>query len=688
MKRYRTVPAMFTVAVAWLLGLALMVAAHEHDLQSSEKYGNPGPIRTADASHTCSSPADPQICGRNSGLVPFHKDAIHASLIWTKKSQCPKMLIWMRPSEHKPSAHLNPTVGGVFSGFNETYIETVQGGFGLGMLDESGWSRYSPDIERENAQLIDVCGLQNLIDAEKFTKTSIAELTDADMALSEPFFKNAGFSRGLAYNLFCAGNVAGVDGRIYVIGGHDKGGNNGIRKISIFDPSTERWVKRSVPCVRAEWEEDSTGTAFEHCDALNEDNTDPDDPSDMKYQRWYPTGVTLPDGRILILSGTDQDTSVGPRQASSTKVRQPVPEVYDPRTDTTIALENARKLFNMYPRSFVTQTGPGKDDWKVCVAGGAVVPPLPGEPGGPDITGYDPFFYNGDTYCLDVLAALADPHRNEPAAHHWQLVDTALDAHDSGAAVRMVTINADGTWSQKVFLFGGNSGEDSDNVATAEMIDFSNEDPKWERIDDLAMPAGQNNVVALPDGKLLVVGGRASGINSLHYQLYDPANGTRQALIESPVPRHDHSTALLQPNGGVWITGGNRVQLIGETQPERDLAVPVLEFYQPPYFFKGPRPVIEKAPGQIHYGQQFKLDVSDAGGEIASVALLRTGPITHNWARGNQYVKLPFTKEKNGKLSVTSPPLPGLAIAGDYLLFVVNEQGIPSVGKHIWLNLS
>src|SRR2546425_12114886 len=29
----------------------------------------------------------------------------------------------------------------------------------------------------------------------------------------------------------------------------------------------------------------------------------------------------------------------------------------------------------------------------------------------------------------------------------------------------------------------------------------------------------------------------------------------------SPVPRHDHGTALLQPNGAVWVMGGNRVQL-------------------------------------------------------------------------------------------------------------------------------
>ncbi len=631
----------------------------------------------------------PSVCGQNSGLVPFHKDAILASLIWAgEKTECPKMIIWMRPSEYKPKDYLNSTVGGVFSGFNQNYIDLVQGKFGLGQLDRSGWSRYAPDLDKENAQIIDVCGLQALIDKGEFKKTSIADLTDGDMALSSPFFKDAGFSRGLSYNLFCMGQVAGVDGRITVFGFHDKGGNNGGRKVNIFDPKKEQWVSRGTTCVRSGWEADPTGTIPPHCDPLDETNTDPPHRSDMKYQRWYPTAVTLPDGRILILSGTDQDTSVGDAGASDTKVRQAVPEVYDPTTDKTVALENARKLFNMYPRSFVTQTGPGKDDWKVCVAGGAVEPPLPTVGGDPDIGGYDPFIYNGETWCLDVQAALKDPKRDEPAENHWQHIATAANAHDSGAAVRMVTINADGTWSQKVFLFGGNNGEGpGGNVATAEMIDLSEfpglSDPllPYVPLQDLTLAAGQNNVVALPDGKLLVVGGRASGVNTLNFQLYNPADGTRKILIESPVPRHDHSTALVLPSGVVWVMGGNRVQLIPEG--DENQAVPVMESYQPPYFFQGPRPVIDKAPEKIHYGQKFKLDVSD--GEIASVALLRTGPITHNWTWDNQYVKLPFTKESNAKLQVTAPALPGLAIAGDYLLFVVGENGVPSEGKHIRL---
>jgi hypothetical protein len=174
------------------------------------------------------------------------------------------MLIWMRPSEYKPSHYLSPTVGTAFSGFNETYIRLVQGGFSLGQLDESGWSRYAPDLERENTQLIDACGLQALIDRGTFTKTSIADLTDEDIRRTDPFFKDAGFSRGLGYNLFCGGHVAGVDGRLYGIGGHDKGGNNGIRKINIFDPETEQWLPRPVPCIRSQFEADPDG-ADQHC---------------------------------------------------------------------------------------------------------------------------------------------------------------------------------------------------------------------------------------------------------------------------------------------------------------------------------------------------------------------------------------------------------------------------------------
>jgi len=247
-----------------------------------------------------------------------------------------------------------------------------------------------------------------------------------------------------------------------------------------------------------------------------------------------------------------------------------------------------------------------------------------------------------------------------------------------------VKIKADGTWSQEVYAFGGGNGSGSAAVATVEKIDFSDAAPAWQKLTDLIRTADQNNVIILPDGKLLVVGGRAAGVNTLHYQMYDPADGSRTDLIESPVPRHDHSTALLMPNGGIWVMGGNRVQLI--PGGDENQSIPVMEFYQPPYLFLGPRPTIEKAPHHLSYRKTFRLRVK--GSEIGSVALLRTGPITHNWTWGNRYVELPFKADKHGRLEVMAPPLPGLAIAGDYLLFVVSKDGVPSEGKRIRLKLS
>ena len=104
-------------------------------------------------------------------------------------------------------------------------------------------------------------------------------------------------------------------------------------------------------------------------------------------------------------------------------------------TDRNIALENARMAFPLYPQMEVVQTGPGKDDWKVCTFNGEIeygdeLTPTSayrnaqGErswaaPFG--VGGGTPPFTRGTTWCLDVVAALKDPNRNVPAKNHWTL---------------------------------------------------------------------------------------------------------------------------------------------------------------------------------------------------------------------------------------------------------------------------
>lgn len=615
----------------------------------------------------CAAPADPAQCGKKSGLVPFHKDAIHTSLVWSgrDKNRCPKLLMWMRPSEYKPSDYLNPTQpDGGFPGFSQKYLDRIQGTSRLTQLDESGWSRWAPDRDRENTQLVDVCALQAQIDAGLYTKENIVDLTDADFALNDAFFTNAGFSRGLGYNLFCNGHVQGADGLHYQIGGHDKRGNNGIKKTNIFDGKTETWAARTLPCTRTGWAADPLGTIPPHCDPNDDDNTDPPSFGDLALRRWYPSAVTLPDGRILVLSGSDNEEGT-----AVPLVRQSVHEVWDPVTQTTTLLPNAQKTLQMYPRSFVVQTGPGVNDWKVCVVGEAVQRT--------SNTAYDPYSYDGRTSCLDVLGALADPNRNVPGTNHWTPMDTADAHHNNGVGAMKVIIRPDGTWSQQVWMAGGSGS------AVVEMIDFSDPTPTWHRHDDLNLAVTQNNAAVLPDGMIFVAGGtsgRGGPGNNLTFMLYDSL-GHRKDLVSTTVPRHDHSTVALMKNGAVWVMGGNRTDLLPGAL--RDQAVPVMESYQPPYFFKGPQPKIQKAPKKLRYGKKFFVEAGSA--HITSVALIRTGPTTHNWTWGNRYVKLPFVEARNGKLEIQAPPLPGLAVPGDYMLFVVSDDGVPSEGQYVQL---
>ena len=132
------------------------------------------------------------------------------------------------------------------------------------------------------------------------------------------------------------------------IGGHDKSGNNGIRKLNVFDPVSETWLERDAPQVKVDFLADPASKhPKQHADARDEANTDPEHPSDMKYQRWYPTGAVLPNKKLLILNGTDQDSQSRPvhrvpgglyraaQKCACSKMRIATPEIYDPEAHAT-----------------------------------------------------------------------------------------------------------------------------------------------------------------------------------------------------------------------------------------------------------------------------------------------------------------------------------------------------------------
>jgi Domain of unknown function (DUF1929) len=661
-------------------------------------------VAPALASHTST---DPAVVGELSPLIPVPKDAIHAGLSWTQTS-APKICFGMRPAEYIGD-HLVDANGEL----RPVFEQLVYGGFGFSTgphgLDQSV---AQGDIARDNFVCWDLTHPDAFKDTGHFSildESGEALITKADLALTEDAFSDAGHSAGADYNIFCAGNVALADGRWAFIGGHDKSGNNGIAKITLFDPVSETWVDRGIPPVKEDFLADPEGQNPEaHADPLNEANTDPPHPSDMKYQRWYPSGIVLPDKKLLILNGTDQDSSLGPpgtqfapcasveANAACSKVRIATPEIYDPEADQTIALENAQKLQPMYARSYVIQTGRGRHQWKVAAIGevdSTFFPDLQ------TIGQYDPFYYTGDTYLLDVRAAARDRDRDVPGENHWEFLTSARIAHDSGAGVQIWELDHAG-WaeSQKVALFGGGCGRVPTDAngqplfecdeATVEMIDFQDDNPSWQLQDPLIQPASQNNAVVLPNGKVVIFGGaqgRGPWENSFHLQLFDPEDGSITPLVETKVPRHDHATFALLADGSVLMMGGNATDLAND--PERtDAGVPVAQIYRPSYFFGGARPEIEDAPDKLGYGGTLTVQISDQGAdEIGSVVLQRIGPVTHNWDWGNRHVKLWFEQDEE-QLKVRSPAAPGLAVPGYYLLFVVSKDGVPSQARIVHLD--
>jgi hypothetical protein len=113
--------------------------------------------------------------------------------------------------------------------------------------------------------------------------------------------------------------------------------------------------------------------------------------------------------------------------------------------------------------------------------------------------------------------------------------------------------------------------------------------------------------------------------------------------------------------------------------------------FSPPYLFgadgsPSARPAIEKWPGSIGYGGHFDITVSGDPSQIGSVVILRSDHNTHSLTTGDRYVKMSFRQKgaaAKRELRVRAPKLPGQAVPGIYMLFVLDKNGVPSMGRRL-----
>ncbi len=722
-------------------------------------------------------------CGEVSPLIPMQStEAVHMGLVWKRNSPTPKILFHARFPEYTPNDVADPALidlaiqRGAFTTagnqFNSSLRDVLHGfdpflGLGTnrsaddsfqrltygGYLMRQGLSQSVPtrivaNRTMERQLLFDIANPDAFKNTGKF---HTALLDEADFAMNRSAFAENGYLKGMFYNTYCNARVTLADGRVYVFGGHDMQSDNGLYKVNIFDPETENWVPRRQPCTRANWAADPFGLQlfaqnpnaqfYPNCDPRNQQSTQPSEPSDQKYGRWYPSAIALPNGMVLVAGGFDQDNSVPPDPNRVTKgrqnisqsdtaftasrVNQVVPEVYDPKTDRNIALENARMAFPLYPQLEVVQTGPRRDDWKVCTFDGEKDYGSEAIPGGAKfgIGGGTPTFTKGTTFCLDVLGALKDPNRNIPAKNHWTLVDTASEVRPYCCpTASQIEIDGDGhTVSHKWFMISGQDAS-GDQTGTVEEIDFTDPNPRWTIVGSILQPLATTKAVLLPDGKVLIgqgvnrspnctVDGRPCTYEEkegLHFQMFDPVTGSVTRLARTTVSRGLHGTATLLPDGSVFFAGENREALVRPDDPsfplmtsyagllprgDSDQGVPVGQLFFPPYLFKqdsspATRPIIANAPEEISYGGHFDITVAGSPDQIASVVMLRSDHNTHSLTTGDRYVKLSFHQKgaaHKGEIRIRAPKLPAQAVPGIYLLFVLDKAGVPSVANRVYL---
>ena len=183
---------------------------------------------------------------------------------------------------------------------------------------------------------------------------------------------------------------------------------------------------------------------------------------------------------------------------------------------------------------------------------------------------------------------------------------------------------------------------------------------------------------------MLVIGGSSTGRSDmgidpvLTVELFDPSNESWTTLAPMKTPRSYHSTAVLLPTGEVMMGGKDALFNL----PPYDYPEHRLEAFSPPYLFRGPRPALAAVPPSVAYAANFNVTSADAPG-VASAVLMRPSCVTHSFNMEQRLVGLVIEDRTPTGLTLQAPPNANVAPPGFYMLFVLNEQRVPSIGSFL-----
>jgi FtsP/CotA-like multicopper oxidase with cupredoxin domain len=399
----------------------------------------------------------------------------------------------------------------------------------------------------------------------------------------------------ISYDVFCAGQASLPTGDVLAAGGTQNYDSpwEGAPQAAVFSAAAEGWTNVA----------------------------------DMADGRGYPTLVSLGDGTVVALSGTN---------AAGSGLNE-VPEMFDPATGTWSAVTARTPGWPLYPHLFLLRDG--RLFWTGACLGNSTLSP--------------------QIVDLGSLATTTVPGLSLPANR------------DQAASVLLPPAQ-----DQKAMVIGGWGGAGA--IPNCDIVDLSAGAPHYAPAAPLHYGRTRLNAVLLPDRTVFVSGGGSTPEAGpvLQSEIYDPLMGTWSVGATATVPRFYHSVALLLPDGRVATAGSN---------PDRGDDELRIELFHPPYLFRGPRPFIEHSPTHVHHGSTHTLHTPQAR-RIQWVQLIRPMATTHSCDTQQRLVDVPFTVDGVCRLRVRMPDEPNLAPPGWWMLTVVDDRRIPSVAR--WVHVS
>jgi galactose oxidase len=221
-------------------------------------------------------------------------------------------------------------------------------------------------------------------------------------------------------------------------------------------------------------------------------------------------------------------------------------------------------------------------------------------------------------------------------------------------------------------------------TARAYTIDINN-GATAARTADMAVSRSFANGVALPDGKVLVVGGQATPVPwtdtnaRMAPEIWNPATGLWTTMAPMAIPRTYHSVALLLPDARVFVGGGGLCE--GDCNTNHLDG----EIFTPPYLLNADgsarvRPRIVASPTFATPGSTIAVTT---GAPTTKFSLMRMSTVTHTVNTDQRRIPLTATAVSGNTASLRLPSDRGVLVPGNYMLFALDANGVPSVASTI-----